>query len=98
MVIATRSSTTGSSAVLTKNTLIRRVISIASSSYSWTHCSKVGQYRTAPTFSWITMRRLLAVGLRGTQNVSAKFSKPDITLQQARQVRLSHQDQSSLAA
>src|SRR6476660_5025193 len=64
MVTATRFSTTGSSAVLTKNTLIRRVISIASSSYSWTHCSKVGQYRTAPTFSSITMLRSRVAGLK----------------------------------
>jgi hypothetical protein len=35
MVTATRSSTTGSSAVLMKNTWIRRVISIASFSYWW---------------------------------------------------------------
>jgi hypothetical protein len=98
MVTATRSSTTGSSAVLTKNTLIRRVISIASSSYSWTHCSKVDQYRTAPTFSLIMMLRSHVAGLRVIRSVSGKCSKPGITPRQVRQVRLLRQDQSSLAA
>src|SRR6476620_10551332 len=67
-----------SSAVLTKNTLIRRVISIASSSYSWTYCSKVGQYRTAPTFSSIMMLRSHVAGLKVIPSVSGKFSKPGI--------------------
>src|SRR6266404_3035995 len=88
------SSTTGSSAELTKNTLIRRVITIASSSSSWTHCSKAGQYRTAPTFSSIMMLRWRVAGLKVIRSVSGKYFRRGITLRQARQVRLSHQDRS----
>lgn len=62
------------------------------------HCSKVGRYRTAPTFSSIMMRLSRVAGLKVIRSVSGRFSKPGITPRQARQVQLSHQDQSSLAA
>src|SRR5438105_4598123 len=70
----------------------------ASSSYSWTHCSKAGQYRTAHIFSSIMMLRSRAVGLKVIRSVSVRCFRRGIMLQQARQVRLSRQDRSSPAA
>ena len=61
-------------------------------------CSKVGQYRTAPIFSSIMMLRSRVAGLKAIRSVSGKYFRRGITPQQARQVRLSHQDRSSPAA
>jgi len=52
----------------------------------------------APTFSSIMMLRSRVAGLKVIRSVSAKYFRPGITPRQARQVRLSHQDRSSLAA
>src|SRR5882672_6107570 len=86
--------TTGSLAGRTKNTSIRRVISIASFSYSSMRYTRRSRSPIAHISLSTTMRHLLAAGLKAIRSVSARCFRPGITLRQERQAPPSHRDRS----
>ena len=85
MVTAMLSSTIGSSAGITKNTLIPPAISIASSSFSWMPYTRVSRSPTVPISLWTTM--LHSLGGPGRRAIQRLEGVPDQVLRRDRKGR-----------